>query len=117
MLFRSAEEYLANALIERRDKIGRYWLTRKSSFDNFSFEDGGLQFKHLASEYDLKRRPEFQGTWFLFDSNSGMATPTDGAESLPSGKLFLVEITSIEGKVKVYLRNRNDRLEVVGVER
>ena len=33
----AAEEYLVNTLIERRDKIGRYWLTRKSSFDNFSF--------------------------------------------------------------------------------
>ena len=112
-----AEEYLVNTLMERRDKIGRYWLTRKSSFDNFSFEDGALQFRHLASEFDLKRRPEFVGAWFLFDSNSGAATATEGAGSLPAGKHFLVEITSNEGKVKVYIGNRNDRLEVVGVER
>ena len=113
----SAEEYLVTTLMARRDKIGRYWLTRKSSFDDFTFEDGELRFKHLASELDLTKRPEFQGEWFLFDSASGISWPVEGEEFLKAGNYFLVEITSIEGTVKVFIGKRNDRLQIVGVER
>ena len=112
-----AEDYLVNTLMERRDKIGRYWLTRKSSVDNFTFEDGELRFKHLASEFDLIRRPEIQGEWFLFDAASGIIQPVEGEDAPAPGGYFLVEITSVEGKVKVYIRNRNGRLDIAGVER
>jgi hypothetical protein len=113
----AAEEYLVNTLIERQNKIGRYWLTRKSSFDNFSFEDGELHFRHLASEFDLAPRPESVGEWFVFDPNSGNSWPLEGEDSPGPGKYFLVEITSVEGKVKVYIGSRNGRLQIVGVER
>ena len=112
-----AEDYLVNTLIERRDKIGRYWLTRKSSVDNFTFEDGELRLRHLASEFDFTRRPEIQSEWFLFDANSGISQPVEGEDAPAPGGYFLVEITSVEGKVKVYIGNRNGRLEIVGVER
>jgi hypothetical protein len=113
----AAEEYLVNTLIERRDKIGRYWLTRKSSFDHFTFEDGELHFRHLASEFDLAPRPASSGEWFVFDPNSEKRWPIEGEDAPGPGQYFLVEITSTEGKVKVYIGNRNGRLQVVGVER
>jgi hypothetical protein len=91
-----AEEYLIQTLIARRDKVGRYWLTRLSSFDHFSIQDGELRFEHLASEYDFAPRPAHQITWFDFGH---------------------ARITSVEGKIDVYIRTRNGRSEIVGVER
>ena len=107
-----------NTLIERRDKIGRYWLTRKSSFDNFTFEDGELQFKHLASEFDLA--PEGLNPERVVRLRPQLRESAGRSKAKTPRHLegyFLVEITSAEGKVKVYIGNRNGRLQIVGVER
>jgi hypothetical protein len=41
----------------------------------------------------------------------------EGEDAPAPGSYFLVEITSVEGKVKVYIGNRNGCLEIAGVER
>ena len=96
-----AEDYLVNTLMERRDKIGRYWLTRKNSVDNFTFEDGELRFKHLArsSISPDGRKP---GRMVPFRCQTGISQPWK-ARTPPRPELFLVEVTSVEGKVKVYI--------------
>jgi hypothetical protein len=66
------EAYLADTLIERRNKIGRYWLTRMSSLDRFEFVDGELKFEHLASHYDFARRPDFSLELFAFAPANGV---------------------------------------------
>lgn len=42
---------LAKTLIERRDRIARYWLLRANPLDGFSFSGGKLSFKDLAVKY------------------------------------------------------------------
>jgi hypothetical protein len=53
----AAEEYLVRTLIERRDKIGRYWFDRVNPLDNFQpiKEEGGytINFDDLAVKYDM----------------------------------------------------------------
>lgn len=43
-------ETIAKTLIERRDIIARYWLSRSNPLDRFSFDGGKLSFKDLAVE-------------------------------------------------------------------
>ena len=98
----AAEQYLVETLISRRDKVGRYWLTRRSSFDSFQFEDGVLKFEHLASKYDFARKPEFT----FSETDWSFAT-----------LYTVVEVCSSEGNVLVYIRNGASGPEIVGVER
>jgi hypothetical protein len=112
-----AEQYLADTLIERRDKVGRYWLTRLSSFDRFNFVEGDLMFQHLASELDLVRRPEHKTEWFAIDAVSRAPRAVADADFETPGMVFRVEITSVEGTVRVHLRERDGDLQIVGVER
>ncbi len=59
-----AEEYLIKTLIERRDKVGRYWFERMNPLDKFKFKQSNdvltLTFNdlavdgHLASAKDTK---------------------------------------------------------------
>jgi hypothetical protein len=112
-----AEKHIADALIARRDKIGRYWLPRKSSFDNFTFVDGELRFEHLASQFDFVRRPAFQSEWFVFDPASGRRWPHDEDDFGVPGTFSLAEIKSSEGTVKVYIRHSDSGSAIVGIER
>ncbi|HET9219345.1 MAG TPA: hypothetical protein VFR18_20330 [Terriglobia bacterium] len=112
-----AETYLADTLIERRDKVGRYWLTRLSSVDRFMVIEGDLEFQHLASQLDLAPRPVHTTEWFAIDAASGTRRAVAKEDWGIPGMIFMVEITSIEGTVKVHLRERHGDLQIVGVER
>ena len=46
-------EVIAQTLIERRNKIAHYWLSRANPLDEFSFSGGKLSFKDLAVEYGM----------------------------------------------------------------
>ena len=46
-------DVIARTLIERRDKIIRFWLFRANPLDGFSFSGGKLSFKDLAVERGL----------------------------------------------------------------
>jgi hypothetical protein len=107
---RAAEEYLVRTLIERRDKIGRYWLTRVPSVDNFRVTANGLELDHLASRYGFAPQPAAQRVeWFRYDNATGQETPAAG----PDPAWTVAHVYDGEKKVKVYLRGR----EVVGVDR
>jgi hypothetical protein len=97
----NAEEYLVQTLIERRDKIGRHWLTRVNSFDRFEMTSGGdLKFQHLASLYGFAREPEYDIRRYSVDDTIEAA-----------------EITSEQGTVTVYIRNTSGHRAIVGIER
>jgi hypothetical protein len=114
----AAENYLAETLMARRDKIGQYWLTRTSSFDQFCIVEGELHFEHLASFYDFARRPEYQLAWFAFDPVSGeRELLIDGGGLFAADGYWLAELTSTEGRVSVYVRTTNGIPQIVGVER
>ena len=71
-----AEEFLVKTLIERRDKIGRAWLTAINPIVDLKLtEDGTLSFRNVA--VDLKFAPAPAGyhvAWYRFDNNTGDST-------------------------------------------
>jgi hypothetical protein len=112
-----AEKYLADTLIARRDKIGRAWLASMNSFDNFMIVNGELQFDHLGSELDLAPKPAYEARWFAIESDSGLRRPLERQDFHTEAALYLVEITSSQGTIKVHIREREGELHVVGVDR
>ena len=112
-----AEEYLVQALIGRRDKIGRRWLGRLNSFDGFEVSNGELRFEHLGSLYDFAPRPSYKLAWFSVDAASGARRSLNETDGLKTQGYVLAQLTSDEGKIDIYLRNLNGRPEVVGVVR
>ena len=66
-----AEEYLIRLLIERRDKIGRYWFSRMNPLDHFRLQYIGsgvtvLEFDDLAVDGHLQTVEESRYVYSLF---------------------------------------------------
>ncbi len=63
----AAKEYLIKTLIERRDKIGRYWFGKVAPLDDFEFADDGnsmsLKFQDLAVKYGLEVDSDTKYMW------------------------------------------------------
>jgi hypothetical protein len=105
-------------LMERQRKIGRVWLTRLSSFDEFEWTaNGEIRFQHLGSPYDFGRQPEFQISWFSFDNRTRTRQPIPEFHSKLNDGYYVGVISSAEGKVEVYVRLVAGAPQVVGVER
>jgi hypothetical protein len=114
---REAEQYLVQTLIARRDKIGRYWFNRLSSFDGFAIVGGELRFDHLASKYHFAPQPDCRLSWFTFDPRSGSRQPISQEDGLNKATYVLTRIESAEGKIDVFIRNHDQQSEIVGVYR
>ena len=73
---KESEDFLVNALIERRDKIGRAWLTAVNPIvDPALSQDGVLTFRNIAVDLNFASAPAgYQVTWFRFDNMSGEST-------------------------------------------
>jgi len=113
-----SEEYLVKTLMERQRKIGRTWLTRISSFDEFEWTaNGEIRFQHLGSVYDFVRQPEFRISWFSFDNNTRATQLIPEFHSRLEDGYYLGVISSAEGRVEVYVRLAAGVSQVVGVER
>ena len=71
-----SEDFLAGALIERREKIGRAWLTAVNPIvDPALSQDGVLTFRNIAVDLNFASAPPgYQVTWFRFDNMSGEST-------------------------------------------
>jgi hypothetical protein len=74
-----SEDFLTGALIERRDKIGRAWLTAVNPIvDPALSQDGVLTFRNIAVDLNFASAPPgYQVTWFRFDNMSGESTAVD----------------------------------------
>lgn len=68
-----AEQFLADALIERRDKIGRVWLTAINPVvDPALSEDGTLTFRNPAVDFGFAPAPSgYHVVWYRFDNATG----------------------------------------------
>lgn len=138
-----AEAYLTKTLIERRDKVGQFWLNRVNPLDQFRVDGTALLFDNAAVRL-LKGVPaadSYQAQWNRFDNRkqtqepigSKLTTkeqrldippaafegPTDGV-----GHYALAEITTQSSHqpswarpLRVYLRKNNIGVSVVGIER
>jgi hypothetical protein len=88
-----AEQFLGDALIERRNKIGKAFLTRVNPVvDPALSADGALSFKNAAVQHGFAPAPAaYKAAWHQFDNATGSARAigeSDGAgEQLraPSG--------------------------------
>src|SRR3954470_5948181 len=71
-----SEDFLVAALIERRQQIGRTWLTAVNPIvDPALSESGVLTFRNIAVDLNLAPAPPgYQVTWFQFDNTSGEST-------------------------------------------
>jgi len=68
-----AERFLGDALIERRDKIGRVWLTDVNPVvDPVLSADGKLTFGNAAVQHGFAQAPgAYLVTWYRFDNATG----------------------------------------------
>jgi hypothetical protein len=71
-----AEQFLSDALIERRDKIGRAWLTAVNPVADPSLTaDGTLTFRNPAVDYGFAAAPAgYRIVWYRFDNTSGQSS-------------------------------------------
>lgn len=131
-----AERYIADALIERRDKIVRYYLSQINPLNGFSVTEGAgesrLEFVNLGVEAGLSSSCQYMYRWHRFDNETeslselGEGGTTELLEvSVPEDKasFLMVRFTSQcalqpkwQSAVDVYLRNGSP-WSVVAIER
>lgn len=87
-----AEEFLIKTLIERRDKIGRAWLTAVNPVSDPALSDSGtLTFRNVAVDLKFASAPStYHIAWYRFDNSTGESTaageidvPTEKAAAPP----------------------------------
>jgi hypothetical protein len=71
-----AEQFLGDALIERRDKIGRAWLTAVNPIvEPVLAADGAMTFRNPAVEHGFAPPPtRYHVVWYRFDNATGEST-------------------------------------------
>lgn len=127
---REAEQHLATMLIERRDKIVRYYFSQLNPLDGFAVEGDELVFHNLGETAGVGTASSYTYEWFRFDNEAETSTPlgVKGTTrqtrlSLPSADEWLhvrlrtesVQLPLWNKSVDVYVRMR-DRT-VVGIDR
>lgn len=125
-----ATQWIADALIERRDKIGRAFFEHVLPLDNFRIEGGRLVFDDLMEVYGFAGPRELTGAWYAFDNITERSTIVSFAENdwsaipddvvmAPAGSYFAVNIEGdTPGKNLIaYIRREQGGLEVVGIDR
>jgi hypothetical protein len=132
-----AEDYVVETLIERRDRIVKYYLARLNPLYGFEVSPAkdfpALQFVNLGADAGLSRRAAYQYRWFRFDNETEIATPlgpvqtaTEEELALPAvddAEFLLVEVRSFapdqpewEKEVRVFIRLQPS-IAVAAVER
>jgi hypothetical protein len=135
----AAEEFLVRALAERRDAIGRAYLTTVNPIVEPSLgSDGILTFRNAAVEADFARAPQgYRAVWATFDNATGTtrhfgeavvrATEAQAPAALPAaaGSFVKVELSAVGAEhtswqvpVNAYFRLRDiGGWQLVGFER
>jgi hypothetical protein len=123
-----AEAWVTQRLIERRDKIGRAFLTRVLPLDRFRIENGRLVFEDLAAKHGLSAAGDHSVQWSRFDNQSETKTPIPAATTFAvpepavesrNGVYFAADIRggNPDKTVTVYLSSGESGMQVVGVDR
>ena len=133
-----AEEFLVRALAERRDAIGRAYLTAVNPIvDPALAADGTLTFGNAAVDGQFARAPQgYRAVWSAFDNSTGTATRIAETSAVTTGlhapagipqrdgDFLQVELSAIgaphaswERPVNAYFRLRGGVWRLVGFER
>ncbi len=131
----AAEEYLADVLIQRRDKIKSVYLTQISPIVAPRLDASGLTFQNAAVAEGVAQGPvAYRASWMLFDNTTGATRPladtksettTIGAPAgLPSTGFVAVDIAADSGAyptwnrpVRAYFSRNGESWKLVGFDR
>jgi hypothetical protein len=124
---KASGDWISNALIERRDKIGRGFFAQVLPLDKFAVAGGKLVFEDLEVKHKFRGSRAVQQAWFSFDNETEQrkALPqSDGipADAVPVGGYLACDLTSGDTadrgkKITVYLRRLTAGTKIVGLER
>jgi len=127
-----AEAYLSRILIERRNKIGNYWLRQVSSLDGFLVTDGSLLFEDLLVKYGFEqKRRSHKVSFSAFDNANGNRKDLGGSvetdsttvslpaslTTAPENSFFVVTLSANTHATDVFLKRTAGALRIVGVQR
>ena len=125
---RRAEEWVAQCLIERRDKVVRYFLDRVLPLENFRIEGGALRFDDLAVQHGFRSSQNYSIQWSEFrnlqkdhlalrEANSFQVP--ERALAAEAGAYYAAKLSAdAPGKtLTVYLRKEAGGFKAVGIER
>ena len=142
----AAEQYLADVIIRRRDKVVAYWIGQTNPLDRFAIartaSGPSLSFDNAAERVGVATPgSRYEMTWHAFDNESGQAravgtavTLTDSCAIVPDGvwgapdrsgsRYAVASIKTVHSAfshwarpVRVTLRERQGVVEVAGIER
>jgi hypothetical protein len=134
----ASEAYLVQMLVERRNAIGRAYLTAVNPIAGPELDaDGVVTFRNAAVEADFARAPEgYRAAWSMFDNttgstrrigeSTGRTTRIVAPSELPSqaGTFVKIELSAIGGAneswqrpVHAYFRQAGGAWQLVGFER
>ncbi len=134
----ASEAFLVRALAERRDAIGRAYLTAINPIaDPALSSDGTLTFRNAAVDADVAQAPDgYRAEWFRFDNATaqstrigetvGRTTKLEAPHSLPrrDGTFVHVKVSSVgalepswEKPMDVFFRYQDGQWQLVGVDR
>lgn len=130
-----AEEYLIKTLIERRDKIGRYWFSKINPLDKFNvrkssdkliltFSDLGVdQSLYSASETEYRYEISLDGSSLVENMTTDQPEISIKLSDITNGVLEYEIFTdrknseASEKSVRVYVANDNRGVRVAGIKR
>ncbi len=126
-----AAQWIADCLIERRDKIGHAYFSRVLPLDNFATSGDRLTFLDRGRQSGIVPTGSYRFEWWLFDNKAGMPAKAIGGASLeplvpsgalnaPQGTYVMARVTAEGGApgltVNVYLRSEPSGLRIVGLD-
>jgi len=131
-----AEAWIVECLIRRRDKIGRAFFSKVLPHDRFGILGNSVTGEDLALKHGFIPFQQYSASenfprtvsWARFNNDTEQKTPLAGETSLllprevqeaAAGEYFVVDIAAADPRktVSVFLRKREDGVEVVGIDR
>ena len=123
-----AEDWIIKCLIERRDKIGKAFVSKVLPLDRFEVREGQLAFEDLAVQHKLTTSRDLTIEWSRFNNEAETKTPIPGANTLAlpqivqdasPGDYFAATLSAGDKQkmITVFLRKEPARLKVVGIDR
>jgi hypothetical protein len=131
----NAEDYLVQTLIERRDRIGKYWFSKISPLDKFEVEKNQngitLNFNDLGVDYDLFSSAETKYRYTVsidgkvMQHNLSVEKPSINFQQFNSDEnVVKIEIITVRSEskipekyVNVYIADDKFGIRVAGIER